>query len=236
MSGERVPRFAMLRLLDTRSFWNARTINAFLGAGLTVTAGVTSLLVNDRLRNEARELDREVAMLDARLARIDRFAFEQQLFETTGILIRGLGAGGAIPEPLRENFLYFRFDDRRYAFRSILGEISPTAEAFKRALEDYDALAARARAGQREATLKLTEVESMGVIRMRELQQTLISERFEKARERRQREDRLEQVTIIGFVLQQIGFVIVLTAGLLADQAARVGRPDEAKPIGGGLT
>ncbi|MEJ1936884.1 hypothetical protein WDZ92_42365 [Nostoc sp. NIES-2111] len=214
--------------LATREFWTARTINAVLGATLTIGAGLASVGVGDGLRKQIADIEEEVRSINGHIDTIERAMFEFQLFESTGTLIQVLSLNQSIPDQARSAFRELMYIDRRHAYLVILSELYPQVERWRARKEEYDKVTEGARAGDREQADKVVLMERDDTIAARRLQGELIDRRFTLVERKDHVQQRLNFFTMLGFTVQQVGFVLVLFAGLVSQHLTE--RKKEPKP------
>jgi hypothetical protein len=202
--------------LAKREFWTARTINAVLGATLTIGAGLASVGVGDGLRKQIADIDEDIRSTNSHIDMIERAMFEFQLFESTGTLIQVLSLNQSIPDQARSAFRELMYIDRRHAYLVILSEIYPQVERWRARKEEYDMVTEGARAGDREQADKVILMERDDTIAARRLQGEMIDKRYTLVERKDHVQQRLNFFTMLGFTVQQVGFVLVLFAGLVS--------------------
>ena len=207
---------ASIGTLAKREFWTARTINAVLGAALTIGAGVASVGIGDQLRKQISDIEDSIRDANSHAETIERAMFEFQLFESTGTLIQVLSLNQSIPDNARSSFRQLMYIDRRHAYLVLLSELYPQVEKWRARKDQYDKVTEGARNGDREQADQVILMERDDTIAARGLQGKLVDRRFELAAQKDALQHRLNFLTMIGFTVQQIGFVLVLFSGLVA--------------------
>lgn len=216
--------------LATREFWTARTINAVLGAALTIGAGLASVGVGDGLRKQIADIEEDIRSTNGHIDTIERAMFEFQLFESTGTLIQVLSLNQSIPEQARSAFRQLMYIDRRHAYLVILSELYPEVERWRARKEEYDKVSEGAREGDREQADKVILMERDDTIAARRLQGELIDKRYGLVEKKDHVQQRLNFFTMLGFTVQQVGFVLVLFAGLVSQHFSERKKEPKAPP------
>lgn len=212
-----------LRAVGRRDFWSFRTVHALAGAALTVFGASQALFVNEQIKKEVAGIDGRIAEAGERLAAIDRALFQFRMAQTNAIVMGVLSANDSLRPEFRKNMVELMFVTRRLPTLMMLQQIHPAdLAAFNAERDAYAALIDKARAATDQAdwdAVGAFEFEQESALF--EIEQQILEERDGLVAERRAAASRLDFAIVLGFALQQVGFVVVLLAGLLYQHRGR---------------
>lgn len=220
-----------VRTLRRRDFWTFKVVHAVLGGLLTVTGACGGIFVTEQIRMQIADVDSSIADSARRIDAIERALYQFQLLQTQGVLLGALSAGDGMREEFRRSFMQLGFLVRRGPTARMIQELnSSDLAAFRREREEHEKLVEAALpADDKAAWDALLKFEMDREGRLRDLQSKFLDMRYALAARRRELDGWLNSATVWGFILQQLGFVIVLLAGLVhqhsghADTAASSG-------------
>jgi len=218
-----------LRALGQRSFWSFKVIHALLGALLTVGGACGAIFIGDGIRKQIGTVGDQIATASARIESISSTLLQFRVVQSNGVLLGAISVNDGVRSEYRESFTGLMFVLRRGPVLAILGELYlHDVDAFRRQRDELDKLIAAATAPDRTKASwdAVLEFEMSRERQLMDLQDSFRSRRFTLEAEKRRLDTSLDTATFIGFVVQQLGFVVVLLAGLIHQHAA--GRPDEA--------
>jgi hypothetical protein len=203
--------------LGRREFWNSRTVPAIIGGILTVLGAGGGVFVGGSISDAIERQEGLLATKRERIAAIDRALFEFRVIQSNGLMLGVLSANGAVPADFRASMNRLMFVLREGPTERMLGEITPSdAAAFMAARAAYLRLVEAAKPAEDRATWDAvlsfemeTERRLMRIGEEERKQLFLIDGR------KRALQGQLANVTVFGFVLQQLGFFVVLLAGLV---------------------
>jgi hypothetical protein len=205
------------RAVSRREFWTFRVIHAVLGAVLTISGAAGALFVNDQIRKAAAALDSQIAETFRRTESIERALFQMQLIQTNGLMLGALSANEGLRQEYRASFLALSFVMRQGPTSRILQELNlHDVEGFRRGREHYLRLIEAAKpANDKAAWDAVLAFEMEQEQKLFELQQRFYDRRFVLQERKRWLDGWLDTATMIGFIVQQTGFVVILLAGLV---------------------
>jgi hypothetical protein len=199
-----------VRTLTRREFWTFKVVHAVLGGLLTVTGACGGIFVTEQIRKQIAEVDSSIADSARRVDGIERALYQFQLLQTQGVLLGALSAGDGMREEFRRSFMQLGFLVRN------------DLATFRREREEHEKLVEAALpADNKEAWDALLKFEMDREGRLRDLQSKFLDMRYALAARRRELDGWLNSATVWGFILQQLGFVIVLLAGLVHQHGGR---------------
>lgn len=206
-----------VRTLVRREFWTFKVIHAVFGGLLTLTGACGGLLITEQLRKQISDIDGTIAEAARRVDSIERALYQFQLLQTQGVLLGALSTGGGMREEYRSSFLQLGFLIRKGPTARMIQELNSTnLPEFRRLRAEHEKLVDAALPANDKATWDaLLKFEMDQESRLREMQDRFQNTRFALAERRRDLDRSLERATTWGFILQQLGFVIVLLAGLV---------------------
>jgi hypothetical protein len=222
------------RVLGQRSFWSFRVVHALLGSLLTVGGACAALFIGDSLRKHIAEVDNQIATATSRIDSISNTLLQFRIVQSNGVILGALSTSDGVRSEFRDSFTQLMFVLRRGPTLSLLGELYlHDLAAFRRERDELDRLATAAVAADRTRQ-SWEDVLSFEMTRERqlmELQDSFRARRFQLQAEKRRLESSLDAATIAGFIVQQLGFVVILLAGLIyqyAESRADVPRPGQS--------
>ncbi|WP_181703305.1 hypothetical protein [Chthonobacter albigriseus] len=218
-----------LHVFGSRQFWSLSNLNAIVGGVLTVVAGIASVIYADDARRRIDAADEELAILRGSIQAIDRAVSEYQLFVTTGALITAVVHTDSLSPSYRPEFVQLIDTSRRQPIRAVVAEIQAFVPNPPFSIAKFDEVASAASRGS-EALNELVRYESDVLTFGRRLQTELIKQTEDKDKLKETASRDRDYYTFVGFVLQQIGFVIVLLGNIVVpiigghDRALKVER------------
>jgi hypothetical protein len=206
-----------VRTLARREFWTFKVIHAVLGGLLTLTGACGGILITEQIRKQISDIDGTIADASRRVDSIERALYQFQLLQTQGVLLGALSTGGGLREEFRTSFLQLGFLIRKGPTARMIQELNSTNLAeFRRLRTEHEKLVEAALpANDKAAWEALLKFEMDQESKLRELQDRFLNTRYALSERRRTLDRWLESATTWGFILQQLGFVIVLLAGLV---------------------
>jgi hypothetical protein len=219
-----------IRALGRREFWSFRTLHALAGAALTVFGASEALFVNESIKKEVAGLDGQIAAAGERLAAIDRALFQFRIAQTNAIVMGVLSANDSLRPEFRKNMVELMFVTRRLPTLMMLQQVFPDdLAAFNAKREAYAGLIEKAKAAEDQADWNAVDAfEFEQESRLFEIEQQILEERDRLVAAKRDAAARLDFAIVLGFALQQVGFVVVLLAGLLYQHRQRPDRQPAA--------
>ena len=222
-----------LGTLTNPGFWTPRVRHAAIGALFTVLTAVLGLAINERLKKQIGEIDRQIADVSRRVDTLDRLIFQYDLFSAQKLNLAVMASANPARPDLVANIFSMALIDNAEALKQALTEALSHAPAELPALvERINALVAATRAGDGEAHQRLRAFEQENITLARDIRNRLYQARFELLRTRKSEDDRLDSYQAIGLMLQQAGFLAILFVGLFLQQGPP-GRDDASEPVAG---
>jgi hypothetical protein len=223
-----------LKLLSQRSFWSFQVVHALLGGVLTVGGAIGALTIGDGLQRSITDVEGRIAEIDERLESIRSTLVQFRVVQSNGIILGALASGDGLRDEYREPFVQLMFVLRRSPAMSLIQEIYPADLAnFNKDRDELDRLQAAAIAPDRtrESWDDFLTFEMTREQRVMEIQSELIQEKYDLQSRRHGLLVALDRATFTGFVVQQIGFVVILLAGLIHQHMrGRVGQDRDPPP------
>jgi hypothetical protein len=206
-----------VRMLVQRDFWTFKVIHAVFGGLLTITGACGGIFVTEQIRKQISDVDSTIADAARRVDSIERALYQFQLLQTQGVLLGALSTGGGLREEFRSSFLQLGFLIRKGPTARMIQELNSTnLPEFHRIRAMHEKLVEAAVAGNNNGEWnELLKFEVDHESRLRDLQYRFLDTRYALSERRRNLERWLDRATTWGFILQQLGFVIVLLAGLI---------------------
>ena len=222
-----------LKLLTQRSFWSFQVIHALIGGALTVGGAIGAITIGDGLQKSIVDVDGRIAEIDERLQSIGNTLVQFRVVQSNGLLLSALASGDAIREDLREPFTQLTFVLRRTPALSLVQELYPADLAnFNKEQAELDRLHAQAVAPARTAkdANDFLNFEMTREKEVMELQSRLLQEKFDLRSRRSILQVSLDRATTVGLIVQQVGFVVILLAGLIYQHVRRYGISGNGDP------
>ena len=220
-----------LRALRSREFWSFRVIHAVLGGLLTIAGAAGALFIVGGLRNQVANIDDRLAALNDRIQTIGNTLAQFRIVQSNGVILGAISTADAINPAFRESFVQLMFNLRRSPALALVVQSDPDdLEGFRKAREELDRLIEIAVSPARTSQ-SWNDVVNFEMAQERQLlgvEEGLLAERARLEARKRELQSAVDAVTLIGFVVQQIGFVVVLLAGLVHEHAA--GAPPGSSP------
>jgi hypothetical protein len=215
-----------LRTFLQKEFWSFEVAHAVLGGALTVAGACGALFINNGLRERIATVDDQIAALDRRIETIGSVLAQFRVVQSNGVILGALSTNDAVRSEYREHFTNLMFVLRRGPALSLLGELhADDVVAFRRQRDELDELIAAAVAPNREKRTwdEFLEFEMSREAQVMEMQERFRVDRYRLLDERRNLESSVDTATMAGFILQQLGFVVILMAGLVHQHTRRGG-------------
>jgi hypothetical protein len=215
------------RTLARREFWTFRVIHAVLGGLLTVAGACGGIFITEQIRKDMAVVEGEIADKSQRIASIERALSQFQLLQSQGVLLGALSNNDSMREDYRRSFMQLGFWLRKSPTSRMLQELNAEdASAFQRQMAEHEKLfQAVLPADDKSAWDALLKFEMEHEGKLRDLQYKLLDQRAALAARRRTLDGWLNTATVWGLVLQQLGFFVVLMAGLIHRHA------DDSDPV-----
>ena len=208
-----------------RDFWSFRVVHALTGAALTVAAAGGSLFATEQIKGDLAGLDQLIALDNQRYASIDQALFQFRFAQTNAITFGVLSANDSLKPEFRKSMVDLMFVTRRMPTEIMLSDIYNTdAKGFAADRQAYLDLIEKAKTATSQADWDAVNAfEFERESKLFEIQQQLVKQIDNLETARRQKQDQLGFTITLGFALQQIGFIIVLLAGLVHQHRRRDG-------------
>lgn len=206
-----------VRTLTRRDFWTFKVVHAVIGGMLTVTGACGGILVTEQIKKQIAGIDSNISDATQRIDSIERALYQFQLLQAQGVLLGALSSGDGMREEYRRHFLGLGFLLRKGPTARMIQELNATDLAgFRREREAHEKMVdAAIPANDKTAWDNLLAFEMQTESKLRNLHSSFLDRRFALSAQRRALDVRLETATVWGFILQQVGFVVVLLAGLV---------------------
>jgi len=220
------------KVITQRSFWSFQVMHALFGGLLTVGGAIGALTIGDGLQRSIGDVDGRMAEIDERLESISSTLVQFRVVQSNGIILGALARGNALRDEYRESFIKLMFVLRRTPAMSLIGELYPAdLPNFNKERDELDRLHAAATAPNytRQSWDDFLNFEMTREARVMDLQSRLLEEKYGLKSRRQSLQASYDTATTAGFVVQQIGFVIVLLAGLVHQHLIRT-RPEDPPP------
>lgn len=219
-----------VRMLARREFWSFKVIHAVIGGLLTVTGACGGIFITEQIKKQISGVDSQMSEITQRIDSIERALSQFQVLQAQGVLLGALSAGDGMREDLRRHFLQLGFLVRKGPTARMIQELNATDLAgFRREREAHEKMVEAALPADDKATWDNLLAYEMGTeSKLRELHGRFLDARYALIERRRTLDRQLETATVWGFILQQLGFVIVLLAGLVHQHAEPRGTSADA--------
>lgn len=217
-----------VRTLTRRDFWSFKVIHAVLGGVLTVTGACGGIFITEQIKKHIATVDSDISDATQRIDSIERALAQFQVLQAQGVLLGALSSGDGMREDLRRHFLQLGFLVRKGPTARMIQELNSTDLAgFRREREMHEKMVEAALpADDKSAWDNLLAFEMGTESKLRDLHSKFLDTRYALIERKRILDRQLETATVWGFILQQVGFVIVLLAGLVHQHRP----PDESPP------
>ena len=140
------------------------------------------------------------------------------MVQSNGVLLGALASSNALAEDYRDPFVQLMFVLRRGPDAEVLGELHlADGDAFAAELEELDRLIAVAVSPERtsQSWNDVLTFEMAREQQLMDLKTDFETRRMELQADRRRIDVSIDSATFAGFLVQQIGFVVILLAGLI---------------------
>jgi hypothetical protein len=205
------------KALGSREFWSFKVVHALTGAVLTLAGAAGGIFGTEHIKQSIAGVDGAIAESTRRIESIERALFQFRLIQTNGLMLAALSGNEGLRSEYRATFLALSFALRKAPTAKVLEELHANdVEAFKRGRAEHERLIAAAQPANDKAAwdaVLLFELEQER--QLAALQQRFYDARYGFQEQRQALNHRLATTTVGGFVLQQLGFVVVLMAGLV---------------------
>jgi hypothetical protein len=221
-----------LKVLGTAEFWSFQVVHALLGGLLTIGGAAGALIVGDGMKGAIGKVDEQVAAIDARLESIRSTLVQFRVVQSNGVILGALSTGEGLREEYRQSFLQLMFLLRHGPALALVGELYPEdIAAFTRERDELDGRIARATApaAEKKSWDDVLDFEMSRERQVMDLQDRLLTEKSALQAERHRLETAVDRATVAGFIVQQLGFVVILLAGLIHQHAR--GRTSASPPL-----
>lgn len=211
-----------LKLVGKRDFWSFKVVHTLLGSLLTVAGAAGALFVGDGLQKQIADMENRIAAAQSRVETIGNTLLQFRVVQSNGVLLGALSSSDAVRPDYRESFIQLMFVLRRGPALAIVGELhSQDLDAFHRERDELDRLMGLATAPERTKQTwdDVLTFEMTREGQLMELQDSLRTLILTLQAEQRRLAARRDASTLFGFVVQQLGFVVVLLAGLVYQHA-----------------
>jgi hypothetical protein len=213
-------------MLTSREFWSFRVIHAVLGGLLTVGGACSAIVVDRTISARIKNADDGIARAQDRIGSIERTLAQFRIVQSNGVLLGALTQGEAMRVEYRRLYVQLMFTLRRGPTLAMLGELYnhdvKTFQADRAVFQQHIDAASSPNATQ-QSWQDVVDFEMSSERKLMDLQDAFRDTLFKLQARKRADETTLSTATLTAFVVQQIGFVIVLMAGLLY----QYGRPPE---------
>jgi hypothetical protein len=203
--------------LGQRGFWSFRTIHALTGALLTVLGAGSGVFINENIKHQISDLDSRIEDANQRYQDINQALFQFRFAQTNAITFGVLSANDSLKPEFRQSMVDLMFVTRQMPTEIMLADIhAADQKGFAAARQAYLDLVDKAKKATSQADWDAVNAyEFDQESQLFDIQQKLIAGIDQLKEEKRRLEGQLDFAIVGGFSLQQIGFVVVLLAGLL---------------------
>ena len=201
----------------TRDFWSFRAIHAVAGGLLTIFGAGEALFVNESIKGEVSVIDGRIDAANQRYTAIDQALFQFRFAQTNAITFGVLSANDSLKPEFRQSMVQLMFVTRRMPTEIMLQHLHfGDDKGFAAERQAYlDMIEAATTATNQADWDAVNKFEFDREARLFEIQQAIVKEIDRLEANKRAAQQRLDFAIVLGFVLQQTGFVIVLLAGLI---------------------
>lgn len=205
------------RTLARREFWTFKVIHAVLGGVLTITGACGGIFITEQIKKQIAGVDSQISDATQRIDSIERALAQFQVLQAQGVLLGALSSGEGMREDLRRHFLQLGFLVRKGPTARMIQELNSSDLAgFRREREAHEKMVEAALPADNKAAWDNLLAYEMGTeSKLRELHGRFLDSRYALNERKRSLDRQLETATVWGFIVQQLGFVIVLLAGLV---------------------
>ena len=206
-----------VRTLARREFWSFKVIHAVIGGLLTVTGACGGIFITEQIKKQISGVDSQMSEVTQRIDSIERALSQFQVLQAQGVLLGALSSGEGMREALRRHFLQLGFLVRKGPTARMIQELNSSDLAgFRREREAHEKMVEAALPADNKAAWDNLLAYEMGTeSKLRELHGRFLDSRYALNERKRTLDRQLETATVWGFIVQQLGFVIVLLAGLV---------------------
>ena len=201
----------------TRGFWSFRAIHAIAGGLLTIFGAGEALFVNESIKGEVSAIDGKIDAANQRYTAIDQALFQFRFAQTNAITFGVLSANDSLKPEFRQSMVQLMFVTRRMPTEIMLQHIHFGNDAgFAAERKTYLDLIEAAKIATNQADWDaVNKFEFDHESKLFDIQQGLLKELDGLEADKRAAQKRLDFAIVLGFVLQQSGFVVILLAGLI---------------------
>jgi len=213
-----------VKIMTRGEFWSFQVLHALFGGLLTVGGAVGALAIGDGMQRSLTGTDARIAAIDARLESIKSTLAQFRVVQSNGIILGALASGEAVRSEYRDSFINLMFVLRHQPAMSLLGELYPEdVAAFNRERDELDRLQAAATSSDytKQSWDDFLTFEMTREKQVMDLQNRFLGEKANLEGERQRLQASIDTATTTGIIVQQIGFVIILLAGLVHQHVRR---------------
>lgn len=213
-----------MKVLGKAEFWSFQVLHALLGGLLTVGGAAGALVIGDGMQKSIAGIDGRLATINAQLDSISSALVQFRVVQSNGMILGALASGNGVRDEYRESFTKLMFVLRRTPAISLIREIYPADLAnFTKERDELDRLQAAAMApdATRESWNDFLTFEMTRESQVMDLQSSLLAEKADLETERQGLRAAMDTATTTGIIVQQVGFVVILLAGLIHQHVRR---------------
>jgi hypothetical protein len=201
----------------TRDFWSFRAVHAIAGGLLTIFGAGEALFVNESIKGEVSAIDGRIDAANQRYTAIDQALFQFRFAQTNAITFGVLSANDSLKPEFRQSMVQLMFVTRRMPTEIMLQHIHVGDDkGFASERQAYLDMIEAAKTATNQADWDaVNKFEFDHESKLFDIQQGILKELDTLDANRREAQKRLDFAIVLGFALQQTGFVVVLLAGLI---------------------
>ena len=207
-----------VRVLARGEFWSFQVMHALFGGLLTVGGAVGALFIGDGLQRSIADVDGQISTLDARLESIKGTLAQFRVVQSNGIILGALASGSALRPEYSDSFTQLMFTLRHGPAMALLGELylfDPAGLTRESAELDKLQAAASAPGHTLRSWDDFLAFEMTREKEVMDLQSTFLDRKVKLEGTRQHLQASLDTATTTGIIVQQVGFVLILLAGLI---------------------
>ncbi len=192
-----------------------------------------TLWINQVIKGEVASIENRIAFVNDRYHAIDQALFQFRFAQTNALTFGVMSASETIRPEFRKSMIDLMFITRKLPGETMLQEINfNNAAAFQAERKAYLDLIEQAQKAESQADWDaVSAFEFAHEEQLFNIQQAMLTQLSSLEAEKRTRSASLETAVFGGFAIQQLGFVLVLLAGLLYQHRQGAALPPvEPKP------
>jgi hypothetical protein len=222
--------------IGTRQFWSFRAVHALAGGLLTIFGAAKGLFVNENIKDELAGINAQIDAANQRYGAIDQALFQFRFAQTNAITFGVLSANDSLKPEFRQSMVQLMFVTRRMPTEIMLQHLHlGDDKGFAAERQAYLDLIEAAKTATSQADWDAVNAfEFTHESKLFDVQQDLVKRIDALEAQKREAQGRLDFAIVLGFALQQTGFVIVLLAGLVHQYRRPGEAPLPVKAGGGG--